>query len=219
MAEKNLQKALRHFADIIRGMLDYFSFEVNSSMTSLCLVRHGQTNWNVEGRWQGFADQPLNLTGLAQATQVATELAGYHFDAIYSSGLARAHATAQAIAQNHNMPVLSDHRLREINMGEWEGQLGVDIPALYPKEWAERLYSPLTSRPPGGESLIDLSKRVLPAINELVARHPTGPVLVVSHGLALAVFLCQVDAIPLDQAYDHIPKNARPIWLDWQPAE
>ncbi len=184
-------------------------------MTRLCLVRHGQTDWNVQGRWQGNSDQPLNSVGLAQAAQVASELGGQYFAAIYSSDLLRARVTAQIIAHNLNLPVLIEPCLREINMGEWEGKLGVDIPALYPCEWANRLRYPCESHPPGGESLIDLSKRVVDVIIELSRNYPDAPILIVSHGLALAVLLCHAWAIPLEQAYDHIPKNARATWLDW----
>jgi len=186
-------------------------------MTILCLVRHGQTDWNVQGRWQGRVDQELNSTGLAQASQLANELAAKHFTAIYSSDLGRALTTAMIIAKTHNLPVITHPGLREINMGDWEGKLGIDIPLLYPLEWAERLRSPVGSRPPGGESLIDLSNRVVPAMTELVRRHPDETILVVSHGLALAVFLCHVYSIPLENAFDKIPKNACATWIEWSP--
>jgi broad specificity phosphatase PhoE len=188
-------------------------------MTRLCLLRHGQTDWNVEGRWQGHADQPLNSIGLEQVAQITRELAANHFAGIYSSDLRRACVMAQAIAQKHNLPVKMDARLREINMGAWEGQLGTDIPALYPLEWADRLNSPRTARPSGGESLVDLSRRVIAAITEYSLLNPQETILIVSHGLSLAVFLCHIQAIPLQQAYDHIPKNARAIWIDWLPPD
>lgn len=188
-------------------------------MTQLCLVRHGQTAWNLEGRWQGHTDLPLNVTGLNQAHLLAAELASLRFTAIYSSDLQRALATAAVIAKNQTLPVKTDPRLRELNMGAWEGQLGSEVPTLYPAAWAERQRSPLESQPPGGESIRQLSQRVIAAITAICAENPPqSRLLIVSHGLALAVFLCHAHGQPLEQARERIPANATPLHLNWSPS-
>ena len=186
-------------------------------MTQLCLLRHGQTDWNLEGRWQGHADLCLNASGLEQARRVADELQSAHFDSIYSSDLQRALATAQAVDAFHQIGVKTDSRLRELNMGEWEGKLVTEIPKLYPQAWADRQARPVESRPPGGESVWQLAQRVSLALAEICAEHPQGPVLVVSHGLALAVFLCHAQARPLADAFERVSPNARPVYLDYSP--
>jgi broad specificity phosphatase PhoE len=183
-------------------------------MAKLWLVRHGQTDWNVKGRWQGQANPPLNSTGCEQAQALVNELADVKFEAIYSSDLQRAFETALAVARDKDLPVRVDLRLREINLGKWEGMLGTEIAQKYPILWAERENNPLDSRPPGGESVLDLVQRIIPAISDISGKHLWGSVLIVSHGLALAVFLCHIRGLPLQQAFGQIPENVRPITVD-----
>ncbi|MCL2235149.1 MAG: histidine phosphatase family protein [Defluviitaleaceae bacterium] len=85
-------------------------------------VRHGQTDWNIEGRLQGHTDIPLNPEGLDQAERVARRLSGEKVDAIYTSDLSRAFKTAEAINQHHNAKIISTPALREASFGKWEGQ-------------------------------------------------------------------------------------------------
>jgi len=188
-------------------------------MTHLTLVRHGQTAWNIEGRWQGHADIPLNITGVEQARLIAAELASSRFTAIYSSDLQRALITAQAIAARQGLTVKTDPGLRELNLGDWEGNLVSEIPTLYPVDWAERLLNPVDSRPSKGESVRDVSQRVIRTIAAICVKNPPDARLViVSHGLSLAVFLCHIYGWPLSEAFEHIPPNARPLELEWFPA-
>jgi len=186
-------------------------------MTRLCLVRHAQTDWNLQARWQGQADQLLNAAGRLQVRQLAAELSVERFDAIYSSDLRRALATARVVARSHNLRVIREPRLRELDLGAWEGLLGYEIPGLYPAEWAERQRDPFHSRPPGGESVFDLAQRILPVFDELCARHPHGSLLIVSHGLLLSVYLCHLRGLPLEAAYSNLPENAHPIFVIVEP--
>jgi broad specificity phosphatase PhoE len=111
-------------------------------MTRLLLVRHGETDWNTTGRFQGQADPPLNANGRAQAASLAAQLAQTRIGAIYSSDLQRARDTAEIVARKLGMTVRVDRRLREINQGEWDGMLTTDIIARYPVEWAAREWIP-----------------------------------------------------------------------------
>ncbi|MBW7884243.1 MAG: histidine phosphatase family protein [Caldilineaceae bacterium] len=188
-------------------------------MTQLWLVRHGQTDWNLQGRYQGQADPPLNENGVRQAQAVAEQLAGHHFEAIYSSDLRRAYDTALAIASRLEMEVTVVPGLREVNQGAWEGMLSVDIQAQYPDVWAWRERDPLHARPPGGESLHEVAQRVWAAVDEIVAQAAGGPLLIVSHGLALATLICRANQYPLIEAFNKIPDNARPHIIDWQVPE
>jgi broad specificity phosphatase PhoE len=181
----------------------------------MCLVRHGQTDWNLEGRYHGQSDVPLNEQGRKQARLLAQQFDGQIFVAIYSSDLWRARETAEIIAQGMHIRVKLDLRLREINQGEWEGQLVEVIKARYVKLWQERTRDPIKVRPPGGETVGEVAKRVTAALDDIAMAYPTGPVLICSHGLALATAICRVRKISVGLAYTMIPDNTIPIWVDW----
>lgn len=185
-------------------------------MTRFCLVRHGQTDWNLEGRYQGQADVPLNATGLAQAQALARKLKDECLDAVYSSDLTRALETAYSIAAVHeDLPVHVDPRLREINQGQWEGVQVEKIRERFTELWHARQVDPVSVRPPGGETVGEVFQRVKAALDDLAGEYPGGKVLIVSHGLALATVLCSVNGISIGQAYQHIPENSTPVWITW----
>lgn len=184
-------------------------------MTRFCLVRHAETDWNLEGRYQGQTDIPLNEEGRAKAHSLAMRLQSVHFAAVYSSDLVRASETAVIIAAKLRLPVQLDSRLREIDQGEWEGRQLEFIRAHYAELWRQRRLNPEFGRAPGGESLAEVARRVYAALDEISGRHPDMAVLAVSHGLALAAILCRIHNIPLVQAYEAIPPNTEPIWVEW----
>lgn len=179
-------------------------------MTELHLIRHGQTDWNLQGRYQGQCDIALNRTGLEQARSLARQLAGQHFDALYSSDLQRASQTAQVLADALNLRVYLTADLREISMGAWEGRLVSDVSLDYAQD-----ESP-DNRAPGGESVAQVAARMARAAGEICRAHPAGSVLIVSHGLALAALVCLARRIPLEQVYEHIPDNASPAVILWE---
>ena len=185
-------------------------------MTTLWLVRHGQTDWNVERRYQGHSDTPLNAIGIEQAAQAAEALAGAHYAALYSSDLQRARVTAEAIGNRLGLEVLVDQRLREVHLGDWEGMLSTDIQEQYPVEWEMRRQNLLHARPPGGENIEELAARIWPVFDELAARHRGEHVIVVSHGMALATVLCRTQGVALNDARDLIPENAQPVPVVWE---
>ncbi|HKZ54971.1 MAG TPA: histidine phosphatase family protein [Anaerolineales bacterium] len=186
-------------------------------MTSLLLLRHGVTQWNQEGRYQGQADPPLDEDGRREAGEVAARLQSMQIDAVHSSDLRRAVETARIIAERLRREVKIERRLREVHQGSWEGLLVEDIPARYPLEWAAILRDPLHARPPGGESLVEVAQRVGDALDEIAGAHPSGTVLIVSHGLALAAALCRARDLPLEQARGLIPGNSQWVEVEWPP--
>jgi len=187
-------------------------------MTKFWLIRHGQTDWNLSGRWQGQAEQApgLNSTGRAQALTIPRSLPNARFSAIYSSDLLRARQTANLIAVPLGVDVTLEPRLREMNLGAWEGMLSSDIEAQYPLELERRRRSPLQIPAPNGESLFEVAERVLAAAYEIADRHAGASVLIVSHGVALAIMLCHAQGIPLDKVYEHIPENTIPHCVEWK---
>ena len=192
-------------------------------MTYLWLVRHGQTDWNVQGRWQGQTPDapPLNATGLAQAEAVAEQLAaqasqdGLAFAAIYSSDLLRARQTAEVIARRLGLPVQLDARLREVHLGVWEGMLGDEVALRYVAELEARWRDPVHSRPPQGESVYEVAARVGQAFDAIAHAHPDQHVVVVSHGLALAAGLCLAEGRPLAEVFTRIPDHAAAQVVRW----
>jgi len=184
-------------------------------MTRLCLVRHGQTDWNLEGRYQGQSDVPLNENGQAEAKSLIEQLDGNIFSAVYSSDLIRARQTAEGIADHVGLTVRIEPRLREINQGEWEGVLVEDIKARYEEIWSQRTEDPANVRPPGGETVREVATRVYAALDDIAHIFPNGQVLIVSHGLSIATAICHDRGIPIGQAYTVIPDNVQPVWMDW----
>src|SRR5918995_6148846 len=122
--------------------------------TRIILARHGETDWNLERRWQGHSDRPLNETGLAQAEELAEELAGEPIAAVYSSDLVRAHETARIVAHRLGLDVVAVPGLRERRFGSWEGLQDVEVERRFP-----RLHGP-----PGGETRPELLRRVLQSL-------------------------------------------------------
>ena len=129
-------------------------------------VRHGETDWNAEGRLQGHTDRPLNAYGREQAKALAARLAGEDVAAIYASDLARARETAEIVGERLGLPVVVDADLREKNWGTWEGLTS-----------EERLRVELA-----GESTAEHRERTVRAVERIVERHPGQRVVVVTHG-------------------------------------
>lgn len=188
-------------------------------VNEIWLVRHGQTDWNLERRYQGHSDTPLNITGIAQAELAAESLVGRDYAAIYSSDLRRARTTAEIIAQRLGMEVILDPRLREVNFGAWEGLISAEIQTRFPVEWNARMADTQHARPPGGESVQDVAERMWAALDEFTARHPGQPLIVVSHGLALATVRCRVHGASLAGAREMIPDNAQALRIEWAPLD
>jgi broad specificity phosphatase PhoE len=148
------------------------------------LIRHGETDWNVDHRIQGVTDIPLNARGVAQAQRLAGRLAHVGFDAIFSSDSQRAHATAQHALPG--APIVTDPRLRELAYGVFEGERWESLPAaLVPvaKRWRADRWG---QRIPGGESFQDLTVRMQAFLAELPA---AGRVALFSHGGAIRTVL------------------------------
>jgi broad specificity phosphatase PhoE len=153
-------------------------------MTTLYLIRHGETDHNSSGRMQGWLDVPLNATGLRQAELLARRFRGKTIDAIYASPLSRAKATAQAIGEVLELPVTLDERLREYHMGDWAGRTVEEIQLTSPGFVAN---GPQEIAIPNGESAQDMHDRLAPFLHEVRERHGDERVIAVSHGGTLGM--------------------------------
>ena len=158
----------------------------------LLFVRHGETDWNLEKRYQGRSDLSLNETGRRQAAEVAEKLLNNSVRSIYSSTLARAKETADIIGERLNLPVYEDERLVELDFGRWEGLTFTEIYDAYRQEFSDWYESPFHVTTPDGESLSQLLNRVLPAVQALNQRHsghPSDTVVIVTHGAVIKALL------------------------------
>lgn len=182
-------------------------------MTTLLLIRHGETEWNLEGKYTGHADIPLNETGRLQAKEVARTVAQGAIDAIFSSDLMRALETAAIVAGKckSKANIQTDPRLREINQGVWEGMHFDDIKSKFATEFAARQADPLGVSAPGGETVGEVRKRVLESLRDICEQYPNGRVVVVAHGLALAIVRCSLLKHPIQDVWSFIPPNAEVI--------
>ena len=147
--------------------------------THLLLARHGETEWNRVGRWQGHADPPLNEAGRRQAEELAESVAGDGIVALYSSDLRRARDTARAVGHRLGLKVVEDAALREIDVGSWSGLTRAEVEQRFPEGYARWLAGEIGH---DGETREELTERVVNAATRIAAGHPGESVLVVTHG-------------------------------------
>ncbi len=171
-------------------------------MTKIILVRHGETVWNKELKYQGHTDTLLSDEGLRQAELVADRLANEKIDAVYASDLRRACVTAETIAERHGLPVTCLPELREILFGEWEGLTYEGISGRWPEEYNQLFTRTEEVRIPGGETFRELKDRAAGAIARLVERHSGQTVAVVSHGGTIRTIVCAALDIHLNHLWD-----------------
>lgn len=171
-------------------------------VTTVYLVRHGHTLWNGEQRFQGQVDVPLSETGRRQAAALAAWLGRRGpFDALYTSDLARAAETAAAIGRRIGLAPVSDPALREIHCGDWSGLRVTDIERRYPGQLGVWRGAAHTFILPGGESVPDVQRRIVPFYTEAVRRHRGAAIILVAHGVALAALLVALKRWDLQQAW------------------
>jgi len=168
--------------------------------TRLFLVRHGEVDSNRQMRYLGRTDEPLNAVGRRQAADLARAFGSIAVDALWSSPLCRAVATAEAVADATGADLRIDDRLTELDFGRWEGLTRRSAGERSPedRELVRRWEVEPEVRTPGGESLADLQSRVLAAVDDIVRRNPGSSLVIVSHMGPVKVLLCAALGLPLD---------------------
>ena len=165
--------------------------------TTILLIRHGQTDWNAESRWQGHLDIPLNTTGQAQAQALTRRLASWPIQAVYASDLKRAAMTAVTLASALNQEPIYDPMWREGDVGDFGGLTSQEAKERFPEAWTTIKNGLLT--PPNGEDWQTLRARAAQAFESVAGRHEGEMVAVVSHGGTLANVIAHVLEIPVDK--------------------
>ncbi len=163
------------------------------------LVRHGLTQWNSEQRFCGHSDIPVSAEGRRQAQWLARRLSAERIAAVYSSDLLRAQRTAEIIAHPHALQVNATAIWRELSFGDWEGLTYGQIEQHSGRQ-PEFFRDPVHFAPPGGETLMDLVRRVQQAFMQLVEEQE-GSIILVSHGGPLRALLCSLLAMPLEHQW------------------
>ena len=149
-------------------------------MTTILLARHGETDWNREGRFQGHADPPLNRTGRAQAVDLSVALMAEQLAAVYSSPLRRALETADVVAASHGLEPVPLDDLREVDVGSWSGLTRAEVEERFPAQFARWLdYGQGWE---DGETYEEMGRRAVDALLRVAAAHDGERVLAVTHG-------------------------------------
>ncbi len=197
-----------------------------AARTRAVLVRHGETDWNARGVYQGSRDVPLSPRGRAQALALAARLAPVAFDAAYTSPLARARETADLVLAGRGAAGRPDGgplrvelvpAFGEFGYGAWEGVAPDERRARWPDLDARWNADPWSVAPPGGESLDALAARVIPAWDQLVGAHPGRTIVVFAHGHVNRVILLHARGLPPAAFWSVAQPNASAVLLDCRP--
>lgn len=170
-------------------------------MTTLYLIRHGQTDNNLRGTFNGAeSDLPLNETGLQMAASLTEAFADIPLNAIYSSPIRRAYMTAEGVRGSHDLPIITDPDLMEIHFGQWTGMTFPEIKQHYPDLAKRWIRGDARFRAPNvDECSRDVATRVFRAILRIIRAHRGGTVAIASHGFALHMWITRALQLPLPQ--------------------
>ena len=166
-------------------------------MTEIIIIRHGETEWNKTGRFQGHSDVPLSAEGRAQSEALGRHLALDHVDAIYASDLIRAMETAAPLAARFGLTVTPDPLLRELNFGAWEGRSFNDVNAEHSDAMKQFYNDPEHADIPESEPFPVFQKRVAGRVREIVRAHQGKRIVIVSHGASIRILLADILAMPI----------------------
>lgn len=160
-----------------------------SDKTIIYLVRHGQTEWNVEHKLQGHQDSPLTELGIKQAQWLGESLQNEQIDVIYSSSSLRALRTAELIRDKREIEIIESNDLREINLGIWEGKTQVQVKGLYPEQFHYFWNDPEKFNVQNSETFMNVSKRAINKLLQIISNHQGKSLLIVSHTVVVKLIM------------------------------
>ena len=170
-------------------------------MLRIFLIRHGETEWNTEGRLQGNSDVKLSAEGIHQAYLLAEHAQLPNVDVIYSSDLSRAVETAKVLGAKFNLPVTTTPNLREINFGDWEGKSIAELNEKHPKSFGRFFTAPERCHPPNGETFLEAQARVMNVVRNIIAEHDNRNVVIVAHGAVNRLILGAALDMPIHKMW------------------
>jgi broad specificity phosphatase PhoE len=165
-------------------------------VTTIFLARHGESDWNVEKRFQGHSDRPLTERGRKQAHALADLVASEKIDAVYTSPLSRAQETAEIVAARAGLEPVALAELREVDTGSWSGLSRADVEARFPEGFSR--WRSGGSGWEDGETYEQMAERVIGALRTIAEDHPDGRVLVISHGGPIRAIHAAADGVAID---------------------
>ncbi|NLA74774.1 MAG: alpha-ribazole phosphatase [Deltaproteobacteria bacterium] len=170
--------------------------------TRLYLVRHGQVEGFARMTANGHTDVDINETGVAQMNSLAERLRLVEINAIYATGLKRTEKGARIIGQHHSVPIKTEPDLKEIFFGDWDGMPLDEIERMHPGELDKRYSDIAGYRPPNGENMADVSKRVLRCLKEILIEAPGKNILIVAHGGVNRLIICNALGLPVKDIFN-----------------
>ncbi len=174
--------------------------------TKIYFIRHGETSWNVEKRYQGWTDIELSEVGVKQAKLLGERFKNINVDKIYASPLKRAFETARQIGENTGVDVVIDESFKEINFGEWEGGTISELTEKYGDEYLKFFNTPWATTFPGDGSFKNIESRMAKGIDRILKEDKGKSIVIVSHGGLLKILLLYVMGLPED--------FYKKVWLD-----
>lgn len=184
-------------------------------MISFYLIRHGQTEWNLTGKYQGATDVPLSELGEKQAEFAAKWFDSIPLDGIFASPLVRAKVTAQKLADRKHMALRICPQFREISFGKWEGLTYEEIEARWPGAVEQMYNAPDTLHIEGGETFGQVEARTMQGIHDIIREGDNKTYAIVSHGAAIRTILCGMLGLPIHMSWHFCQSNANISRIDY----
>ncbi len=184
--------------------------------TTLILIRHGETPYNRDRRYQGHRDTPLTKKGKRQAKEIAIRLRNESLDAIYSSDLKRTRYTAEVMNDYYSLKINILPQLREIDFGDWEGKTHDEIQREWRRLLDEWEREPSKIKIPRGESIKDLAERIRSTIKKIVSNHPDQRVAIITHGGPIRIILMDALGLGADNWWETITSNGGISIIEYQ---
>ena len=182
-------------------------------MTRLILIRHGQTDYNLQNRYCGFSNPPLNNQGIKQSKRLTARVKDIKIDKVYSSDLKRAYQTAEIIFKNNPIEKVAD--FREVDFGLFEGLKYGELTKIYPKLYRDWINNPIEVKIPNGECLKDLNKRVKKRLSSILSQHENKTLALVTHSGPIRIILYSALNSDLKMFWQIEPKTAALNIIDY----
>ena len=173
-------------------------------MTTVYVIQTGRTIWEDQSRVESSAGAPLTEQGAVAVKSVTKELLKHKINAIYAGKGEAERQTAELVAEVLRIKVRTKDKLREIDYGMWQGLTIDEIKRRQPKVYKQWLESPLSVRPPGGESLDEVQNRLREALREIIRRHKSGSALLVLRPVAMGLLRCVLDGVPVAGVWSRV---------------
>ncbi|WP_027409107.1 histidine phosphatase family protein [Anoxybacteroides tepidamans] len=171
-------------------------------MLTLYVTRHGETEWNIEKRMQGWNDSPLTEKGRKDAIRLGKRMEDIELTAIYTSTSGRALETARLVRGERLIPIYEDERWREIHLGDWEGKTHEEIGKFDAIGFHYFWNEPHLYKPTRGETFSDVQQRAFAALESIIERHASGDILIVTHAVVLKALTTLLKNAPLERLWD-----------------